>query len=52
VERVEVLPFHKMGEHKWDDLGLNFHLKDVSPPSPELLNRVIGQFQKRGLFTC
>jgi pyruvate formate lyase activating enzyme len=52
VERVEVLPFHKMGEHKWDDLGLSWQLKSVSPPSPELLDRVVRQFQKHGLFTC
>lgn len=52
VERVEILPFHKMGEHKWDELGYNYQLKAVLAPSPELLNRVINQFRKRGLFTC
>ena len=52
VERVEVLPFHKMGEHKWEELGFKYHLKEVQPPTPELLKRVIAQFQKRGLFTC
>jgi pyruvate formate lyase activating enzyme len=52
VDRVEVLPFHKMGEHKWDDLGYDYRLKSVLPPSPELLERVIGQFRNRGLFTC
>lgn len=52
VERVEVLPFHKMGEHKWDDLGIDFQLKNISPPSPALIERVIGQFRERGLFVC
>ncbi len=52
VERVEVLPFHKMGEHKWDDLGLDFSLKEVLPPSSALIERVIGQFRKRELFVC
>jgi len=52
VERVEILPFHKMGEHKWEELGFKYHLKEVQPPTPELLERVIAQFQKRGLFTC
>ncbi|MFD1044803.1 hypothetical protein ACFQ1S_03915 [Kibdelosporangium lantanae] len=25
VERVEVLPFHKLGEPKYAKLGMNFH---------------------------
>lgn len=52
VERVEVLPFHKMGEQKWEQLGFKYQLKEVLPPSSELLQRVIGQFQQRGLTVC
>jgi len=52
VERVEVLPFHKMGENKWAELGFKYQLKDVQPPSIDLLKRVIGQFRERGLDTC
>jgi len=49
IDRVEVLPFHKMGEKKWDELGYTYLLKDVQPPSPALLKRVIDQFKERGL---
>jgi len=52
VERVTVLPFHKMGEHKWEELGFTYKLKAVRPPSPALLQRVIGQFSLRGLNAC
>jgi len=52
VERVEVLPFHKMGEHKWQELGYTYQLKDVQPPSVALVQRVITQFRQRGLTTC
>jgi len=52
VDRVEILPFHKMGENKWAEMGFKYHLKDVQPPSPELLQRVIDQFSQRGLYTC
>lgn len=52
VERVEVLPFHKMGEHKWEELGMEYELGDVLPPSPEVVERVRGQFRARGIFTC
>jgi len=37
VERVDVVPFHKAGEYKWRDLGLDYELDDVRPPGEELL---------------
>jgi len=52
VERVEVLPFHKMGEDKWNELGFKYQLKEVLPPDAALLNRVRGQFSARGLYAC
>lgn len=39
VERIELLSFHKMGEYKWDELGLDYKLKDVEPPSAKLRAR-------------
>ncbi|MDR0273461.1 MAG: pyruvate formate lyase-activating protein [Clostridiales bacterium] len=41
IEKVSVLPFHKHGEHKWDD---TYTLKDTEPPSTELLLEVIDIF--------
>lgn len=52
VERVEVLPFHKMGEHKWEKLGLDCQLRGVSPPSPALVDRVVKQFLDRRIIAC
>jgi pyruvate formate lyase activating enzyme len=52
IDRVEVLPFHKMGEHKWQDLGMDYELTETPPPSLELVERVRNQFRERGLFTC
>ncbi|HEV7948159.1 MAG TPA: pyruvate formate-lyase-activating protein [Glaciihabitans sp.] len=49
VERVEVLPFHQMGEEKWDRLGLEYKLHGVVPPDTELQERVRDQFRARGL---
>lgn len=51
VERVEVLPFHKMGEYKWERLGLEYLLKDTPEPSPELVAATKAIFRDRGLFT-
>jgi pyruvate formate lyase activating enzyme len=49
VARVEVLPFHQMGRDKWADLGMPYELEDTKPPTPELVERVRGQFRARGL---
>ena len=34
IEKVELLPFHKMGEYKWEALGEAYTLADVQPPEP------------------
>src|SRR5690625_5203000 len=49
VERVEVLPFHNMGQDKWDALGMDYKLRDAQPPRHEVVERVRGQFRARGL---
>jgi pyruvate formate lyase activating enzyme len=46
VEKVEVLPFHKMGEYKWESLGYDYRLQDTEPPSPAEVERAIAIFQK------
>lgn len=35
IERVDVLPYHTLGVHKWEELGIPYTLKDLDPPSPE-----------------
>lgn len=35
VERVEVLPYHNMGEVKYKKLGLDYPLKGTEPPAKE-----------------
>jgi pyruvate formate lyase activating enzyme len=35
VERVELLPFNKLGEYKWRELGLDYTLGTVPSPTPE-----------------
>jgi pyruvate formate lyase activating enzyme len=49
VQRVDVLPFHQMGRHKWEKLGINYALNKVSPPAAELVDRVCRQFRAVGL---
>ena len=49
VERVEILPFHQLGEYKWQRLKLEYKLADTKPPSGELIAQAIGIFQDAGL---
>ncbi len=49
VERVDVLPFHRMAAGKYQRLGLRFPLADVAPPDEALVDRVRAQFREHGL---
>jgi pyruvate formate lyase activating enzyme len=49
VERVDVLPFHQMGRFKWKELGLEYKLDDVQPPSAEVVERACAAFRAVGL---
>ncbi|MFF5056530.1 radical SAM protein [Micromonospora sp. NPDC000663] len=49
VERVEVLPFHRLGAQKYAALGMPFPLAHTPPPDEALLRRVRGQFRDHGL---
>lgn len=35
VEKVDVLPYHSMGEYKWNALGVPYSLAGVKPPTAE-----------------
>jgi pyruvate formate lyase activating enzyme len=52
VERVDVLPFHRLGTAKYERLGLEYPLRDAVPPDAALLDRVRGQFTEAGLWAC
>lgn len=49
VERVEIAPFHKMGEFKWRELRLPYELTDTQPPTREAVLAVHRVFSSRGL---
>ena len=38
VERVEVLPYHNLGVSKYEKLGIDYKLKDISPPDKERIS--------------
>lgn len=48
VDRVDVLPFHKLGAPKYEALGIPFPLKDTPAPDPALTERVRARFRAHG----
>ena len=45
IERVEIIPFHQLGKHKWEILGLEYQLADTLPPTAEEVNKAAEIFK-------
>lgn len=37
VTRIDLLPYHSLGSHKWQLLGLKYELDGITPPKPDQL---------------
>jgi pyruvate formate lyase activating enzyme len=48
VEWVEVQPFHQLGAFKWKAMDLDYKCANTPTATPDLVNRVIGQFHAAG----
>ncbi|ADN76753.1 pyruvate formate-lyase activating enzyme [Ferrimonas balearica DSM 9799] len=49
VEKVEMLPYHELGKHKWEALGETYPLDGVKPPPKETMERLKAIFVAHGL---
>ena len=49
VARVEVLPFHTLGQAKYDELGIVFPLAGTEPPTVESVAAARAAFRQHGL---
>ena len=47
-EKIGILPFHQMGAYKWDDLKINYKLKDTPTPTAEETEQVRELFRSHG----
>ncbi len=51
LERIELLPFHKMGEYKWESLGIDYKLKDTEEPTKESIVEAMAILKSHNLNT-
>ncbi len=49
VERVELLPFHQMGSHKWEELNRPYRLANTPVPSNSEIAAAAAIIRSRGL---
>ncbi|NMS90416.1 pyruvate formate lyase-activating protein [Clostridioides difficile] len=49
VERFELLPYHSMGIHKWENLGIDYELKDVPDATKEDIKKASEIISKFGV---
>ncbi len=50
IEKVELLPFHKMGEFKWEELNFDYKLFGTQSPSITDIDKAKHIFVSRGLI--
>lgn len=49
IQKIEIQPYHVLGVHKWEGLGMEYKLKGVEPPTKEQVKRaadIFGQYFK------
>jgi len=49
IQRVELLPFHKIGEYKWEAMKLSYSLKDTPVPEEKIIKHLTGILENHGL---
>ena len=50
IQRVEILPYHTLGVHKYESLGQEYQLKDIKTNTPEQLDKAMALFKE--YFDC
>ena len=49
IDKVEILPYHRLGEFKWEQLGMDYEFKDMLPPSDERVQNAKNIFKEKGI---
>lgn len=46
IEKVDILPYHRMGVYKWQEMGLFYKLEGVQTPSEREVRRAYGLIEQ------
>ena len=49
VREHHLLPYHRLGQDKYDGLGRTYSLKDIEPPSREKMEYLLSVAEESGL---
>ena len=49
VEKVELLPYHELGKHKWEAMGEDYQLNTITPPSKKVMENIKKVFTDVGI---
>ncbi len=49
IERLEILPYHTMGVHKWESMGFDYDLKDIRDADSDDVARAAKIIEKSGV---
>ena len=49
---VSILPYHKIGSHKYKRFGLEYKMNGTYEPEPEQIERVKNLFEQAGFIAC
>lgn len=50
ITKVELLPFHKMGEYKWEEMNIEYSLKSTNEPTYTEIENAKKIFSERGFI--
>jgi len=49
IDMVELLPYHRLGESKYQRLGLDYGAKGTDPPDDKHVEELMAPFRQAGL---
>jgi pyruvate formate lyase activating enzyme len=49
IPEIELIAYHRLGVHKWKELGMRYSLAKLAPPKPSEWGRAAERLRKRGL---